>query len=489
MDFTSFWFLLIMVFVGGLVAVLADNLGRKLGKSRLRVGKLRPRHTAMLFTAITGAAVTLITILLVATLSAEVRQWIIKGREAVKENQRSVEENKRIRSTLSETLGQLNDANGQLAGRRREISELQKNLERAASDTKRFEKLADTAEGRASNAASLLQKREADLKKLSNDLKKASQNLNSVNATYSKLTATYAKLDENFSKLRENYATLEKQTDTSYKQNRELQNQNMELENANGKLLKDIEALNGQINRGQAQLNQLLASIKTSSEQLETAVQVADMAIRNGRGARILPIIYHLNDEIVRRDIGLTLTLADAENQVRTTLSLAADAIYRRTNKEMSLFEVITGTITPDTMISRLSRQLLDSKGPTIIAVTVPVNIFGDEPVVPVNIEIVSNSVVFKKGEVLGEVRVEGGTVEKIIEQIGTMLRTQVRQKAIQVKMRGAEDSEAFGTVSPSETVKLVNAIHEFGRPVRVQAVAKSDVRVSGPLEIEFKVR
>ncbi len=489
MDFTSFWFLLIMVFVGGFVAVLADNLGRKLGKSRLRVGKLRPRHTAMLFTAITGAVVTLITILVVAALSAEVRDWIIRGREAVKENQRSVEENKRIRGTLSQTLGQLNDASGQLAGRKKEISLLQKNLERAASDTKRFEQLADTAEGRATKAASLLRQRETDLRKLGSDLKKASEKLNSVNATYAKLNATYTRLDQNFAKLRENYSTLEKQTDASYKQNRDLQTQNMELETSNGKLLRDIDSLNGSLNRGQLQLNGLLSQIKASEQKLETAVQVFDMALRNVRGARTLPIIYNVDDEVVRRDIGLTLTLADAENQVRTTLSLAADAIYRRTNKEMSLFEVLKGTVSPDAMISSLSRQLLDSKGPSMIVVSTPVNIFGDEPLVPVNVDIVSNSVVFKKGEVLGEVRIEGGSVEKIIEQIGTMLRTQVRQKAIQAKMRGAEDTDSFGTVSPSETVKLVNAIHEFGRPVRVQAVAKTDVRVSGPLEIEFKVR
>lgn len=491
MDFTSFWFLLIMVVVGGVIAVLADNLGRKLGKSRLRVGKLRPRHTAMLFTAITGAVVTLITILLVATLSAEVRQWIIDGREAVKKSQVLISQYGDLKTQFQSTLGQLNEANTELTKRKNEIDRLQKDLEKNKSAAKVFENRADSAEKQASAADRRLSEREKALKELSGNLSKAKAKLDEVNNTYAKLNETYAKLGDNFKKLDASYKNLDKQTKASYEQNRTLQNQNIELEGSNKQLLNDIESLNKQLNQGKADLTGLLSEIKSQEARYQTISSLFQTTFSSMRGSRLQPVVYSIGDEVVRREVGLALTLADAEDKIRATLGTAAESIYKKTNMEMGLMDVLQEKFpSPDAMVSKLSRELLDARGPSIITVSVPVNIFGDEPVVPVAVTVQANPIVFKKGELLGEARLDGTeSVDEIIDRISSMLRTQVRAKAIQAKMLGGGEGDELGTVKPAEVVKLVSAIDALNRPVRVQALAKADTRVSGPLEIEFRVR
>ena len=74
--------------MGGLIAYLGDWLGRKMGKKRLRIGGLRPRHTATFFTVLMGMLIPLATTYGLVTQSAAVRQWIVEGPELAREKQR-----------------------------------------------------------------------------------------------------------------------------------------------------------------------------------------------------------------------------------------------------------------------------------------------------------------------------------------------------------------------------------------------------------------
>lgn len=491
MDFTSAWFLLVMVVVGGIIAVLADNLGRKLGKSRLRLGKLRPRHTAMLFTAVTGAVVTLTTIILVSVLSAEVREWIIRGREAVKESTvlatslTTMEaEFEKSRKRLNTVLEELDDQSKRIENQRRQI-ELQKGRVTSA------ERQAGTAEAHAAEVTSNLREREKRLKEMTSKLTEASGKLTSVQAKMVKLNETYQKLSTNYKQLDINYAKLTDDIKASHEQDRILRQQNMDLEKENLNLEKDISNLTAQINSGVTQLGDLSSRIRAQEENLSSLMRTASGYREGAIGARTRPIIFNMGQEIARRDIGLSLTYADAERHVRSTINLAAEEVYRRASIGVGLREVMQRTHTSNEIVGILARQLTDSQGPATIIVRTSTNVFGDEEGVPIEVEIRSNPVVFKRGETLGEVRIpDGQSVDEIIEAITGMLETQVRAKAADARMHGTENPSAnIGRIDSAETIKVVNAIREAGRPVRVIAVAKTETRASGPLEIEFRVR
>ena len=67
-----------ILLLGGLIAVLGDILGSKVGKARLRLFNLRPRRTAMLITVMTGFSISAFTLGVLFTLNKSLRQGIFE---------------------------------------------------------------------------------------------------------------------------------------------------------------------------------------------------------------------------------------------------------------------------------------------------------------------------------------------------------------------------------------------------------------------------
>ncbi|MER3462422.1 MAG: hypothetical protein C4342_05385, partial [Armatimonadota bacterium] len=99
-----------MVALGGAIAFLGDLLGRKMGKKRLRIGKLRPRYTATMFTVSVGALLPVATTFALATISQDVRAYLVRGPELARQARQ-----------LSEQLQGLHETREQLIRRNQEI--------------------------------------------------------------------------------------------------------------------------------------------------------------------------------------------------------------------------------------------------------------------------------------------------------------------------------------------------------------------------------
>ena len=63
----------VMIVTGGAIAFIGDKLGTKIGKKRLSIFGLRPRHTSMIVTVITGGLITASTMGVLAVTSENVR--------------------------------------------------------------------------------------------------------------------------------------------------------------------------------------------------------------------------------------------------------------------------------------------------------------------------------------------------------------------------------------------------------------------------------
>lgn len=85
MELSPFLLLTLLVILGGVIAYLGDWLGRKMGKKRLRIMNLRPRHTAILFTVIMGALIPVITAFALIGVSEPVKEWIVRGPALIRE--------------------------------------------------------------------------------------------------------------------------------------------------------------------------------------------------------------------------------------------------------------------------------------------------------------------------------------------------------------------------------------------------------------------
>lgn len=65
--------ILVLAVVGGLIAFIGDKLGSKIGKKKLSVFGLRPYHTSVLMTVITGILIASITLVTMAVASDSAR--------------------------------------------------------------------------------------------------------------------------------------------------------------------------------------------------------------------------------------------------------------------------------------------------------------------------------------------------------------------------------------------------------------------------------
>ena len=65
--------IIIMAIVGGFIAYLADKMGSKIGKKKMSIFGLRPKHTSILLTVASGTVIAVLTIGVMAISSESAR--------------------------------------------------------------------------------------------------------------------------------------------------------------------------------------------------------------------------------------------------------------------------------------------------------------------------------------------------------------------------------------------------------------------------------
>ena len=96
-----------LLLLGGVLAVVGDRLGTRIGKARLSFLRMRPRHTALVFTAITGSLISALSFAVLLSINARWRRGLFElGR--IEESLWTTSENlHRTQVTLETTQGDL----------------------------------------------------------------------------------------------------------------------------------------------------------------------------------------------------------------------------------------------------------------------------------------------------------------------------------------------------------------------------------------------
>ena len=85
--YTAVFFAALIV-VSGIVAWVGDYIGRSLGKKRLTMFGLRPKHTAIVSTVITGMFISVLALVVLTGINSQFRQVIFHGQEILKKNEK-----------------------------------------------------------------------------------------------------------------------------------------------------------------------------------------------------------------------------------------------------------------------------------------------------------------------------------------------------------------------------------------------------------------
>lgn len=250
------YLILVMIVTGGAIAFIGDKLGTKIGKKRLSILGLRPRHTSMVVTVVTGCLITGLSIGFMALISENVRTALFGMEE--------------LRQTMDLTL--------------RELDEATENLSLAQSE---FEKANDNL--RASKAEILaLKDEQEELRAESDRLKEGNERLEATNSELAEqnenLSGTNATLETDNKKLGEFNVTLSADNQRLSSDNEKLSNDNNELEERNRRLREGIIAIReGDITlrAGEVLASGVISGGQTTEEISNAINALAEQATKN----------------------------------------------------------------------------------------------------------------------------------------------------------------------------------------------------------------
>ena len=121
--------IVVLVLTGGVIAFIGDRLGSKVGKKKLSLFGLRPRHTSILVTIITGILITTVTFGILAIVSKDVRTALFgmnKLKAELNEKQSMLEE---ASGALVNVKNDLNTTKEEYAKSKKDLEETQEDLE------------------------------------------------------------------------------------------------------------------------------------------------------------------------------------------------------------------------------------------------------------------------------------------------------------------------------------------------------------------------
>lgn len=121
--------IVVLVLTGGVIAFIGDRLGSKVGKKKLSLFGLRPKHTSILVTIITGILITTVTFGILAIASKDVRTALFgmnKLKAELNEKQSMLEE---ASGALVNVKNDLNTTKKEYAKSKKDLEETQEDLE------------------------------------------------------------------------------------------------------------------------------------------------------------------------------------------------------------------------------------------------------------------------------------------------------------------------------------------------------------------------
>jgi len=500
LDWVSAVFLLLIICTGGVIAWLADRLGRALGKKRFTLHKMRPRHTAALFTVLAGVLVSLLSIVVLLAVNAPLRTVLVEGRRLISERDTAQADVKDLTAKRNELQGEtshLRDVNSSV---RAEVSNVNKMLQARQQDIHDLEAKRAALQAKVGQLTAEIGTANRKLRDADTRLASAKTDLKSAQKKYGQVQASYAEL---------------------FSQQKQLQARNVELDNQNQKLSDELSKLNGELAALQQDKENLTATIQQDQQTVDQSEQAAEKAkldlagaqqeladVRNTIAAmkamiqqdfqksRTQPLIYAKDQEIVRLplDPGLTPTLArDYATTLMREARLEAQSAGAGGDPCALLPPITTSdgqVLAEDDQLDLMAKEIANKRENLVLVAYAAVNSFKGEPV-GVYVRTFRNPTVYKQGQVVADTRINGAdSLEKVVAELQQFIANDVRKAAEDHKMIPRQgEQEGLGQVSMDQILNLAEEIRLDGRELRVQAVARGATRAADLLQLDFRFR
>jgi len=494
-----------MVVAGGFVAWVADKLGRTLGKKRLTLFGLRPRHTATMITVLTGMFIPFITIVFVAMVSSDVREWIaerdkLKNQVGQLTSQRNnlLNSNSGLQTTNLGLKKENDNLDKRLAIQSQHIAEQKAQVDKLTAQTKTLIAQTKTLQGNLKLAENRLSAAKSDLAQAEKAKGIAQRELDSTNKQLAETKQSFFELKRQSDELEKQYGELLTENSRLLNANKKLSTDNLALAKTNEDLRKSIENNNSALELTSLQLDQAKTDLAAALNQFNA---LSKTLVNDFGVSRYQPLMLQVGDELARINVpahsSAETVQALFENLVQQSRQFAvfkgAKAHPETGPTAASFFPGVDdqGHILNETAAkAKIIANSINQADNTALIATSFANSFVGEWV-PISVKPSGNPLVYRQDQKIAEVMVNGSDQEAaVVQRIQEFLRTAVRPKALKdnmIPISGQEDQ--FAQVPLTEMLQAAHQIMSAGKPMKLAAVAGADTRAADPLLIHLRVR
>jgi len=131
--------IVVLIITGGVIAFIGDRLGTKIGKKRLSIFGLRPRHTSIVITIFTGICITTLTFGVMATASENVRTALFGMEELNRNMQQTRQDLDKAFTELASAQREQEETNAALKQSRDEMQDLREQQKELEAESQRLQ--------------------------------------------------------------------------------------------------------------------------------------------------------------------------------------------------------------------------------------------------------------------------------------------------------------------------------------------------------------
>lgn len=416
----------VMIITGGAIAFIGDRIGTKVGKKRLSIFGLRPRHTSIIVTIVTGILITAISIGTLAIISKDVRTALF-GMEELNATMYST------KIALAETINELTQA-------------------------------------------------EQEIHRADAELKKAKQEIAALKAEHEELTAESERLKAGNERLEIEKSELTAQNENLSSTNASLENDNKSLASTNANLETDNKKLS-EFNVTLTADNEKLSAdneklVQNNSELEEHAKNLREglIAIREG------DIIFRAG-EILSSGV---ISGARSVEEITEEINKLADAASKNIAERFGT-DVDTSVWIYQPEMQRVIDTIHESKQDMILRIIAAGNLIRGEPI-RTSLTVYPNNLVYSKDEFVFSQEYEIKSSDDAEKIVGEFLN-EINHAAVAKGILPDPITGSVGVMEGSQLYGLIESIEEVRGKILLTAYSRENTKSIGPLRLNIKLQ
>jgi uncharacterized protein (DUF3084 family) len=465
---TSTYILIIAtLLLGGLIALLGDRIGTKVGKARLRLFNLRPRQTATMITIIAGTLISASTLGILLLLSESLRDGLFELEDILRE--------------LRQVKGDLNQANEakkqvatQLATVKQEQLEAERQLQATQKDfqasTQQLRAISQQASTLRRELNALLGERAKQVKQLTGLRQQSEQLRIQLDEREQKISLQNQSItakESSIQTLREKQAVLQSEIGN---RDRRIANLDTAIANKNN----ELEARTNRLNNLESQLEFLQREVAVLEQYYQTYQELRERQIAIFKGEVLASATIRIVDTKASIPAIDRLLGQANRNAIKSTLL---------SNEQFNNQRVVRITTA---QVKQLAAQIQDGQD-YVVRILSAGNYVQGEQEVRVFADVAVNREIFQAGESIATVSLDGPQISRteIQERLDWLLAAS--------KFR-AQRAGIIGDlqVGDGQIATIINFIDEIAKSPEnvgeIRAIVAETTYTAGPLKLNLVV-